>query len=244
MSTTRRPGRQVDTNSVNGRKWVVMINLDYRMYTFDRAYLNHKKFLASCLAALALLGLSLVINFYAGTYAQESASNSVTDMILSNIPVYDLDWIFTYGALIFYIFVGVLCLANPKWIPYVVKSLALFVIIRSVFISLTHIGPFPTQIAVESQLFDKLTFGADLFFSGHTGMPFLLALIFWDKVWMRIFFTASAIFFGITVLLAHLHYSIDVLSAFFITYTIYHMAELFFKKDRRLFHEGLGALAK
>jgi hypothetical protein len=39
--------------------------------------------------------------------------------------------------------------------------------------------------------------------------------------------------------LAHLHYSIDVLSAFFITYTISHIACVFFKKDLLLFRNGL-----
>jgi hypothetical protein len=41
--------------------------------------------------------------------------------------------------------------------------------------------------------------------------------------------------FGIVVLLGHLHYSIDVLSAFFITYSIYHICELFFKTDKKIF---------
>ena len=35
--------------------------------------------------------------------------------------------------------------------------------------------------------------------------------------------------------MAHFHYSIDVLSAFFITYTIYHLARFFFEKDYLLF---------
>ena len=51
----------------------------------------------------------------------------------------------------------------------------------------------------------------------------------------RIFFTAVAIFFGIIVLMGHLHYSIDVLSAFFITYSIYHIAKFLFKEDKILF---------
>jgi hypothetical protein len=213
------------------------------MYTFDTAYLKHKGFMISVAVALALLIASFFINFYAGTYATESASNSVTDVILSNIPTYDLDGIFVYGALIFYISFGVLEICNPKWIPFTLKSLALFIVIRSLFISLTHIGPFPTQAIVDSTLLNKVTFGGDLFFSGHTGIPFLLALIYWDNKLLRYVFITASIFFGITVLLAHLHYSIDVLSAFFITYTIYHIAEKLFKKDRQIFHRGLEAFS-
>ena len=82
---------------------------------------------------------------------------------------------------------------------------------------------------------EKFAFGGDLFFSGHTGLPFLMALIFWDNKYLRWIFILTSVMFATVVLLAHLHYSIDVLSAFFITYTIFHIALFLFKKDRRLF---------
>ena len=187
-------------------------------------------------ASFLLLFISLIINYYAGIYATKIASSPVTDIILSNIRVYDVDGIFTYGSIIFGIGMFVICFYKPKHVPFTVKSIALFTIIRAVFICLTHIGPFPTQLTVESGSFiSKFTFGGDLFFSGHTGLPFLMALIFWDNVKLRYLFIATSILFAIVVLLAHVHYSIDVLGAFFITYTIFHIAEIIFKKDRKLF---------
>jgi hypothetical protein len=42
--------------------------------------------------------------------------------------------------------------------------------------------------------------------------------------------------FGVVVLLGHLHYSIDVLSAFFISYGIYRIAEIIFHKDKMLWN--------
>lgn len=200
---------------------------------------KNKEFLRSFFIAMVLLSLSLIINFYAGVYATEKASNAVTDIILSNTPVFDLDGVFIYGSILFWLLVSALLLRTPRYIPFTVKGIALFVIVRAIFISLTHLGPFPTHAIITSNILHNLTFGADLFFSGHVGLPFLLSLIFWDNRHLRIFFILVSIFFAAVVLLAHLHYSIDVLSAYFITYSIYQIARKLFKKDYLIFLQGI-----
>lgn len=191
-----------------------------------------KKFVWSFCASFAFLFISFVINYYAGIYATERASNAVTDIILSNIRVYDVDRIFIYGPFVLWLFVAIFAVQEPKRVPFILKSIALFVVIRSVFITLTHIGPFPTEVVLaQSDLIKKFAFGGDLFFSAHTGLPFLMALIFWKDKYLRWIFIAASIFFGIIVLMGHLHYSIDVLAAFFITYSIFHIAVYVFKED-------------
>ena len=199
-------------------------------------HFTNKKFLFSLFFSILLLIGSLFLNFYASMYATERASNAVTDIILSNIRVYDVDLIFVFGPLVMWIFVAILCVIEPKRTPFILKNIAIFVIIRSIFISLTHIGPFPIEaITTGSQFIGKFTFGGDLFFSAHTGLPFLMALIFWQDKYLRWIFTITSILFGIVVLLGHYHYSIDVLSAFFITYTIFQISSYIFKKDKNIF---------
>jgi membrane-associated phospholipid phosphatase len=73
--------------------------------------------------------------------------------------------------------------------------------------------------------------GNDSFFSGHTGLPFLMAFIYYDRKWLRIIFISLSMIFGAVVLLAHIHYTIDVLSAFFISYGIYRLSRLLYSKD-------------
>jgi hypothetical protein len=206
-----------------------------------RTYIRNKDFLISLFVAIVFFAISLVINFLAGTYASKVASNSVTDIILSNTRVYDVDFLFTYGLFVMWVPMGIFCFWHPKHIPFVLKSIALFMVIRAVFISITHIGPFPTHIDMDivGNLNSLINFSGDLFFSAHTGLPFLMALIFWDYKKIRYFCIICSIFFGTVVLLGHVHYSIDVLGAFFITYTIFHIAEIIFKKDRQVFYSGI-----
>lgn len=202
-------------------------------------HFTNNEFLSLFFSGVVLLFFSLIINYMAALYATEAASNSVTDVILSNTRPRDVDAIFIYGPIAMWTFVAFLCLKEPKRAPFVLKSIAVFVCIRSVFVSLTHIGPFPTAIIVNSQVLNAFSVGGDLFFSGHTGLPFLMALVFWNQLRLRILFLITSVIFGIVVLLGHLHYTIDVLSAFFITYTIFHIAQVLFKKDYLLFSWGL-----
>lgn len=202
----------------------------YKIFRDDRV------FLYSAFFAAATFILSAFANYYAGIYATESASNSVTDIILSNIPVYDVDGMFIYGSFFLMAFVLAVLFIHPKRIPFTLYSLALFISIRSIFISLTHIAPDPAQATLNLGTFaSKFIFGGDLFFSGHTGIPFLMALVFWKEKWLRYIFLAWSAFFGTIALMGHLHYSIDVLAAFFITFTIYTIAEHLFTKERELF---------
>jgi membrane-associated phospholipid phosphatase len=193
---------------------------------------SNRQFFLSMFVGLALLILSLILNYYAGNYATQEASNSVTDIILNNIPVYNVSFIFIYGVSLFFLFLVLILLNKPKRLPFVLKASSIFVIVRSFFIMMTHIGPFPQQISfTANRLLESITFGGDLFFSGHTGIPFLMALIFWQNKKLRYIFLTTSVIFAVSVLLGHLHYTIDVFAAYFITYTIFVIAKTYFKKD-------------
>lgn len=201
---------------------------------------SQKSFLFSALLAFLFLASSLVVNYAAGNYATEKASKGVTDIILDNLPIMDVGGIYIYGAVLFGLFIIILLLKEPKQIPFIIKSAALFYFIRAVFISLTHIGPIPQQALLASNIISRnLVFGADYFFSGHTGLPFLMALSFWSSKYLRGIFLATSFIFGASALAGHYHYSIDVFAAFFISYGIFHIARWLFNKDYRLFLSSL-----
>ena len=198
-------------------------------------YFKNKEFVISLITGVVLLVASFVVSVYAVDYANKSISNSVTDIVLSNTRVYNVDGIFVYGAVLLVVCVALICYIRPQRMPFIFKSIALFTLIRSFFISLTHIAPYPEHIAISSSIFTTLFptifTGDDLFFSGHVGLSFLMALILWEYPFWRTLFLAFSVLFGIVVLLGHLHYSIDVASAFFITFTIFMIAKSIFKRD-------------
>ena len=153
---------------------------------------SRKEFLFSAISAFLLLAGSLFINYTAGNYANKMASNGVTDIILDNVPIIDVDGIFVYGAVLFGLFIVIVLIKEPKQIPFIIKSIALFVFVRSIFISLTHLGPIIQQLPPDPNIFYRnLVFGADYFFSGHTGLPFLMALAYWGNKYLRYIFIAT-----------------------------------------------------
>lgn len=193
---------------------------------------KQKKFIRSVFLGILLIILSLTVYHFSNIYTSESAVTYVHDIILDNIPVFNVNFVVNEGVWIYIFFMLFFSFKNPEKIPFGLKSIAFFIFIRSLFVSLTHLGPAPIQSFLDPQ--DWLTSvasGNDLFFSGHTGMPFLLALIFWNIVSARVTSLLASIILGASMLLGHLHYSIDVFAAFFITYSIFTLAKKIFPQD-------------
>ncbi|MFZ2187112.1 MAG: phosphatase PAP2-related protein [Candidatus Moraniibacteriota bacterium] len=204
-----------------------------------RQYWSQKRYLHSSLVGLFLFVVSLVANRYSSFYATAQASNPVTDLLLDNLPVMRVEWIVNDVAALFGFSMLFLILWQPRRIPFILKAVALFVFIRSGFIVFTHLAPFPERIYLDpNDLFRTLTYGGDYFFSGHTGMSFLMALIYWQEKRVRYFCLAASALLSVGVILGHLHYSIDVFAAFFITYGVFVMAQRFFPYAYNVFSEG------
>lgn len=187
---------------------------------------------------IVLLVLSLVVQVTLGHYSARQAvsASPARDIFLDNLPVVNLDFVIVLWAIATWALAWWLLLTNPDHLIFGTKAIALYIICRAFFISLTHVGAYPIQFSPGPEnigfgLYSLFTFQGNYFFSGHTGFPFLVALIFWDNDTWRRFFLFLAFFFGITVLLAHVHYSIDVFAAPFIVYGTFVIAAKLFPQD-------------
>ena len=191
---------------------------------------------------LVLIVLSIIIQVIFGHYSFNHSLHAepASDIFLDNLPVLNLGFIIVGGAIALWIAAIGVFIVHPRYLLFSAKAIALFIISRAFFFSLTHIGPYPNNIPPSIhntgyRFYHLITFQGNFFYSGHTGFPFLLALIFWDNKWLRRLFIALTVFFGATVLLAHVHYSIDVFSAPFIVYGMFIMTTKLFPADYELF---------
>jgi hypothetical protein len=151
------------------------------------------------------------------------------DVLFNIIPKIDLSLLY-FGGMFLIIIIGILytIIKIPEKIPQIILAYSFFFLIRSLCISSTHIGIPPDHITPRFEYFNflhffdnDLFFRNDLFFSGHTGVPFLAALFLWrDKLWRNILLSISLIM-AFTVISMRIHYTIDIIGAYFITYGIY-----------------------
>ncbi len=204
-----------------------------------RDIFTHRKLRGSLYTALILLLVAYLFehfaNLYAFTYSLYPTTAPVGDIILDNIPVVDLNFIIVEMAMVAIVAGVMFVLSRPRHTLFTLKTFAIFISVRAVCISLTHVGIYPDHLVPGLGVFDSiytyLNFQEGLFFSGHTGLPFLLALIFWKEKWVRGVFLAMSAVFAAAVLLAHVHYSIDVFAAPFMAYGIFTLSKKLFPHD-------------
>lgn len=183
------------------------------------------------LLSFGFLLISLLINYFSGMYVSNVPGVVAPDLILDHLPTIDLDFLFLYGSLlllaIFFIYP---LLFRVRDLHKVISQFSLIVFVRSIFMSFTHLAlPLTSYTFSLPYIFSFFIFQNDLFFSGHTALPFLGFLLFKNKK-IKYFFLASSIIMAATVLLMHVHYTIDVFSAYFITYGTFKIGERFFSK--------------
>jgi hypothetical protein len=165
-----------------------------------------------------------------------------SDWVLNHLPKWDLLPLLSWGWLALHLYAAAICiLYYPSELPFILFTLALFIFIRSTFIFLSPIGH-PSGMMDMSKLdyFFKrvmgwMTFTNEFVFSGHTSIPFLFYLFF-KTPWQKRIFLGGSLVMAATVLITRNHYTVDVLGAYFITYSIYVLSQkLYFGYIRPLF---------
>lgn len=188
--------------------------------------------------SFVFLILAYILHFVAGNYVERVGVATPTDFILDKIPVVDLSmiyvWLFPLILLVFFVYIIIF---SPSKIHYYIGIFSLFIAIRAVFLSLTHLANPPGAVVLQNLpfIFEIFSFSNMLFFSGQVAIPYLGYLMFQNRK-VKLFMFWSSIIMAILSLLMHIHYTIDVLAAYFITYGIYTMGNYLFG-GHKIIHE-------
>lgn len=188
----------------------------------DRTYV-----LSLVVGVLVYVGGQSIQHFASG-YHDASAFPSVGDVILNRIPTYNLEFLYFWGFIIMITLLVIYPLFfKPEIVPFVLKTYGILLVIRTCFVILTNLGP-PVGFFYAINHDVNPFFKNDLFFSGHVAAGFLAFLLLKDAKYYRWIFLLFSFVMAVTVLAMHVHYSIDVFAAYFITYGIYALSHKIF----------------
>ena len=116
---------------------------------------------------------------------------------------------------------------NPTIALIITWSFLLLIISRVVSINLWHLNPPPNLIPLVDPISNSFYGGKfitkDLFYSGHTATQFIMFLCLQKRI-DKLVTLISTILIGILVLVQHVHYTIDVVTAPFFAYLCFKLA--------------------
>ena len=169
--------------------------------------------------------LTLFTNFL--TMNETRAGFAFNDPILSLFAPIDLTWsTFTmiYGGLL----TGLLIfIQKPRLLVQALLTYTILVLFRMMLMYSLPLDPPHDMISLADPFVELFGTGAtldkDLFLSGHTSTMFMLFLLSY-KPKMKWTFLIGTILVGLSVILQHAHYTVDVLVAPFVAYASYRIA--------------------
>ncbi len=198
--------------------------------------IHYKWWIGTLAGVLILFCLSYALYTKLGWVADQRALPVGNDWLLRRLPVVNTLPILSWGWFALHLYaVGAAIAYQPRRTPFLVFLLAVYMVVRTAFVFLSPIGA-PAEMvdmrlhdAIFSRILGTWTFTNEFVFSGHTAIPFLFYLFFRTPGLKRLMLTGSIVM-AIGVLLSRNHYTVDVIAAFFVGYSVYALAEAGFER--------------
>jgi PAP2 superfamily C-terminal len=195
--------------------------------------MNWKEFFNSRKIEIILTVVFLVIilivlsNFL--EYIEQRNGVILPDPILNIFNPIDLTWLI-FGLIYASIIIAIIDLTKePNQLLLAIQSYSLLIMFRLMVMYVTPLNAPAKLLLLNDPVVQFFGSGQiltkDLFFSGHTATLFLLFLIVNKRI-LKIFFLFSTIIIGAAVILQHVHYTVDVLTAPFFSYSAYRIVSI------------------
>jgi hypothetical protein len=198
---------------------------------------KEKRFFQRFVLSVLFFVFAFYVNHLIGAYVESIDGPALSDIVLNNLKPIDFGMTPIFLQRLAYVVIAICILFIwPTKLPFALKTISFLLIVRSFCLPLTHLGLPAGRISDEIGLsnLEFVNFTKDLFFSGHVAFSFMGFLLFESKKVLKYFFLINSMILSFIVLAMHLHYSIDVVAAYFFAYGTYKLATYFFKKDYEL----------
>jgi hypothetical protein len=171
---------------------------------------------------MLLIVLTALTNFL--NFVEARKGVALQDPLLNLFQPINLTWLTFALIYVSIVFAIVSLFKNPSRLVFAMQLYTLMVAVRIIAMYLMPLNPPSSMIILNDPLVEYFgtgqTLTKDLFFSGHTATLFILFLVSENKI-IKTVFMISTIAVAISVILQHVHYTIDVFAAVFFTYACY-----------------------
>ena len=192
------------------------------------AALKSKIYKIKLLVGITLVAITLAFYPLFFYYIEQRNGAVLNDFFLQNlpsknmsIPVFSIIWSMT-GLTLFR------AINSPRISLITIWCFLLIIISRIISINLWHLNPPPNLIPLVDPISNTFYGGKfitkDLFYSGHTATQFLMFLCLEKKI-DKILTLTSTFLIGILVLIQHVHYTVDVITAPIFAYLCFRLAK-------------------
>ena len=204
-----------------------MVVRDILNYTWNAA-LKSKTYRTKLLLGLALVAITLAFYPLFFDYIEQRNGVVLNDFFLQklpsknmSIPVFSIIW--SMAALTLFRAIN-----SPRIALIITWCFLLIIISRIVSINLWHLNPpinlIPLVDPISNTFYGGKFITKDLFYSGHTATQFLMFLCLEKKI-DKILTLTSTFLIGILVMVQHVHYTVDVVTAPLFAYLCFRLAK-------------------
>jgi len=213
------------------------------MNFFDDLKLNWKNYFRVnrnrnfFITVLVLIAITLFFFTNFLQYVETRVGFSFKDPILVLFNPIDLTWLIfamIYSGLIFAL---ISLFKSPRILSTALLTYGIMIIIRIISMYSLPLNPPETMIALEDPFVEFFgrgkTLTKDLFFSGHTATSFIFYLTSVNKK-IKMLFLILTVIMALSVLLMHVHYTVDVVVAPLASFTSYRISKKIIKKFEKI----------
>ena len=198
------------------------------IYSIWKEYLNTKANVYNFYSSISLLIITLLALTNFLTFVESRTGTILSDPILESFNPVNLNW-FIFLLIYLSVVISILSLLpDPGNLLFLIQSYILMILFRIAAMYVVPLNPPENTILLNDPFVQYFTANQiltkDLFYSGHTATIFLIYLVSTNRS-LKYLFLIFTFLIASSLLIQHVHYTIDILAAPFFSYGSYRLVK-------------------